>query len=252
MILEELEKELVSLNKKSENLKLEYVTLNDQIQNLEKEINKLKYKRANIGLELSNINHRILTVEENIYDLTQGDINDQFLKDFMKASCFCERGYTTNLNYVKISNNEMFACDGFKAIRIKSDNIPNKLKNTYIKWDSKRFFAKNIEKEIRYPNINFEQIIKNLMENYIYKIRTDNNDFYKVFNIEYTSSNDANIMILNDYISLNQKYLEIALNTFDKLENFDVYIVNKLREILLVNNRISIIILPMLLHKNED
>ncbi|AFK94259.1 MULTISPECIES: hypothetical protein [Thermoanaerobacterium] len=244
MILEELEKELKLLTNKAEKLEREHSELEEQIYDLEIEKN-------DIESELDEINHKINIIRQNINDFVNNN-TDPFVMDFIKASFFCEQRYETGLSYLKITNNEIIACDGYRAIAVKNNDIPNNLKNTFIKWNVRTSFAEKTERDMRYPNIDIKQIAKNVMENYIYKIRTDSNGFYKVFNIEYTSSNDVNIMILNDYIALNQKYLEIALNTFDKLENFDVYIVNKLREILLINNRISIIILPILLHKNED
>jgi hypothetical protein len=177
---------------------------------------------------------------------------EPFLKDFIIASYFCNRNEDSRpeLNYVNITNNELQAVDGMKAIIIRNSSIPDSLKNTKIKWDVRENFENNNGEYIE-SFIEIHKVFppKNEYTFAIGEISVE--DFYKKLKVN-SYSNEPYLEIVTietDWkIGVNKEYLDTALLAF-KGEKFSLKSISAVSPLLLENERKSVLVLPVRLKK---
>jgi len=75
--------------------------------------------------------------EQFARDKTKKPKND-FEKKFYQATHFCRKEFadTHYLSYVKVEKDRMVACNGFAAIIIKCNEVPENLTNKLVHWDA--------------------------------------------------------------------------------------------------------------------
>ncbi|WP_058953181.1 hypothetical protein [Clostridium tyrobutyricum] len=245
----ELDKQLIELNKK-------YYEYENFFERVECEIEDLKEERGALQRLISETNQKIKRNKRLIYGLEgfKIDKKDDFLIKFIKASYFCNHDdVCKSIDCVQIHDNYLLALDGYKAIIIRSNLIPDELKNKKIKWNVRENFKENIiedKREIIDPTELFDN--SKTHKKYIFKDITKN-DFLKRFTVGDIDEKYNNITIFkfNDmYIGINMEFIKKA---FICIENkFDVYVSSPVKPIVFQNNDVSILILPIRLTNYQD
>ena len=222
------DKELTS---KIENAENEQDDVENSMDNIEKEIDKIKSKMSVNKIKELN-----------------AKVDDQFTSDFIKASYFTATVYHKRpmLCLVNVSNNELQATDGYKAIIIKNNKIPEKLRNHMFKWNVRSNYENNIDySEKQFINL---QEIMSLKENIKYKISEVNtNNFYKTFKPEICSKDGKKVVILeykNFKIAFNKEFIDDALMILRE-EVFTIYLFSDKQPMIIRSKRMQILLLPM-------
>lgn len=229
-------------------LDYEYGECDEEIENLQdkKEIisNEMDNLEDNIGRLSKLLTNTIM--QERLRSVT--DIED-FKSDFVKTSIFCDKKFKRPLlEHVNITENELQAVDGYRAIVITNNNIPEELKNTKIHWTISENFKENIS-DIKLEFLDIERIIPK-KENAKYKIENISIDnFNSIFKVE----KEEHSTFITDLVKLSYKDLKIAFQEQYLKEafmvlgdtTFDIYFFNSVKPILIENKRIKIVLLPV-------
>lgn len=194
----------------------------------------------------------------NIEVLTGNEIIDNLIR----ASMFCTKSEKNVLKNVYISEDEMYAGNGFRRVIIRCNDIPSELKNKAIEWNKIYTLNENIvvadEYLIDYYNFMKEDIEmlkeKNKCIYYIELNRFIDDSLYKTVKVNQ-----------RDIVVLKKKDVKVAFNQSDliyALESFKTYYeTNPLIKIyfpdyinapiLIENENHSVIVLPKRLCNNE-
>lgn len=249
MYKEEIDKRLINLRKQLKDSNNQYYVVISEINDLEYEAQKLEKECEDLEREIEQLERKLINV--STLDLDNVFTGDEFRDSFIKASYFC-RKYSDvandKLEYVKIVNAKLFAIDGYRGIVINCSKIPQELKNTYIKWDTRENFKENIEKDIIwFYEIN--EIIDKAKSNIVCQVNAD--DFFKQLCVDTRFVGNREVAILefnNKRVAFNKKYLEELLMVFGKtiitihypeIKTSPIIIKNDIQEALLLPIRLS-------------
>jgi len=242
------------LNEKLAKLTVEYNTLNARYEEVVGEIEDLECEKTALEADLNSIEEEIESIKKQLLENTQ-DIKDPFESDFRKASRFASKdiGYSGVLENVIITNREIMACDGFKGIAIRSSNIPDKLKNTMIKWDVFYDFEKHTQKVTEENKLALKQLINETKESAKHVIKVSKNNFDDVFRPIYVKLPRYEILLLSYkgiYIGLQKDYISLLFRCMED-DDFDVYINSSDTAVVFEKPDTSIIILPVRMHESQ-
>jgi hypothetical protein len=241
---------IIDLDKKIIELSQEYKTLDSEYVQVTDEIEDLEYRQESLECRMNDIEEEIKEIKELMLSKMVEQLNietdDPFLKDFITASYFCDKDTRPVLCNVNITEDELQACDGYRAIIIKNTNIPINLKNTKIKWDIRESFEENInntDKEF----INLKTAYPD-KSTFTFKLEgLTSEDFYQKLNVDEPEEIDTCERVIihaGEDICVNKEYMDSGLLAF-KNEEFTLYASTKIAPIVLENERKSVIILPL-------
>lgn len=249
MNIAELERTITALSNETTELISEQEDISSQLEQLD----ELEQEYSDLETEIQQKENAIKKGKKLFYEASRSldtFTGDKFTDDFIKASYFASKeDVRPYLNYIKITGNQLIAIDGYRAIIIKNTNIPDELKNTFIKWHVRNNFKNYIEApDDRYPDVIkiFEDIKK--LNKKIAKVKAS--DFYSLLNVHDAKNQkgftcDVAILDIKDIkMALNKEYLDIALMCFGDSE-FDVYLSDSFSPIKLENENISEVVLPI-------
>ena len=93
-------------------------------------------------------------LDQLTYDLEVGE-KSEFLNAFLTASYFTPRGKNDEYSqYIQIKEDKLMAVDGNKGIIVKCSDVPEELRNKFIKWDVREKFEENaIEKDVDFEDV---------------------------------------------------------------------------------------------------
>jgi DNA repair exonuclease SbcCD ATPase subunit len=183
MINQDLDKKILKLTKEHRELSSAYDQVCEEIEELEYRQESLESRMDGIEEEIKDLKERMLITKIQQLDIKT---DDPFLKDFITASYFCIRSDESTrpiLCNVNITENELQACDGYRAIIIRNSDIPISLKNTKVKWDVRDNFEQHINSEDgEYMNLKSAYPVKDKLTFKLEDLSTD--DFYEKLNVE--------------------------------------------------------------------
>lgn len=225
-------------------------------ENVESEISELSNYLLRLEDEHNTITKEIKKIEKKLSDVELAKIDnlltgDEFRDAFIKCSYFCKKYCTENelYQYVIITKDFLLALDGYKALKVQCNSIPDKLKNTLIKWDVRANFKDNIEDSINKDLIeltctNIDEIItkvKNFNDNIINCTLEELKSKYLV-----EIKNDEPATLLFKYkensVGLNKEYYNILSVVF-RNEKATIYYPKTPYAPLLINNKNQLAIL---------
>lgn len=225
-------KDLKDLREELEETQEEYADVTSEIEdlswglsNLEYEQYRLKNKEIKLEKEIKDLEKQLMNKEFEELDNTL--TGDKFRDAFIKCSWFCSKyeNYNDLLTYVKITGKRLMATDGYRGIIVECNNIPENLKNTYIRWDVRNNFTENANPIVGASNY-LEVLDKRIQEcndNQILLI--NESKFKEMFYHESRKESDKNITILKHLdvkVAFNQDYLETILRAFKNMD-IEVY-----------------------------
>lgn len=249
MINQNLDKRIIELQK-------QYVKLGGRYDFLTEEIEDLETERENIGSKMELIEDELKTLKDRLINEKTEKLNietaDPFVRDFITASYFCNK-YPERpvLSCVNVTNNEIQAVDGYKAIIIKNSNIPEELKGKLIKWEARENFKDHILKS---PHGDFIELDKVYPKHEDCTFKLENlttNEFYDKLNVKFRENYyGGTIMTMNTNVTIgiNKEYLEMALLPF-KDETFNMYSGSPVEPIIFENEHKSVLVLPIRINK---
>lgn len=239
MDLNKLDSNLIELLREQQMIEGECEEIDNEIEEREMRRDCLESRAEGIESEISSIKKHMLEASFSI--------EDRFLQDFIKASWFCSKlDSCPSIQYVKITDDNLIALDGYKAIAIKTD-VPQELKNTFIKWDVRENFKEYIESIENYPDVKkvFEDAENKIVDTYF---NLTSEEFYKKFNAEKFKKpfyGDIWLIKCGDIETcFNKEYMNPALMALKGTE-FTLKINGETKPILLENERTKIIVLPI-------
>lgn len=245
MSIKENDSELLTLEKQYEELDDEFGSVGDEIEELQSKQSDIECSMEEIETRISIIRKKMLETEVEILNFETGD---KFTNDFMKASYFTARSNPSriSLQIVSIKENEIWALDGYRAIIITNNEIPENLKNTNIHWDIRENFEDNIFDE-KMSFIDIRNVIpkKDEAKYVIANITSEN--FDETFKSVLTGTKNYNIVKLyyKDFlIGARKEYLNDALMVL-KGKKFTVYFFTSVSPILIECDNMEIMILPV-------
>lgn len=239
MDLKELDSKLIELLKEQQIVEAECEEIEGEIEECEMRKDCLESRAEGIESEINSIKKRMLEASFNA--------ENKFLQDFIKASWFCSTVDSRSIvQYVRIVDDKLIALDGYKAIAIKTD-VPQELKNTFIKWDVRENFGKYIENIEQYPDVEkiFEDAENETIDTYFNVIPEE---FYEKFNAEKINEPFYGDVWLikcgNTEICFNKEYMNPALMAL-KGSEFTLKVGGEVKPIVLENEYMKIIVLPI-------
>ena len=172
-----------------------------------------------------------------------------FEKNFYLVAQFCRKQYDAHyLDYVKIENTRMIACNGYAAAIIKCNKIPENLVNKLVPWDLPDF---NNPITGEYPDI--DKIINNTKQNVSHLKLFSKSHIAKL--IDKTINEESmEIVIFNletVKIAINKKYLDYAMSCFKASESITVSWKDGKYPIVFENSNVTVLILPIRLQETS-
>lgn len=249
MINKNYDKRVIYLQKKYAILSGEYDSLTERIEDLQSDQEIVGSKMKDIEDELKTLKYRM--INEKIEELNI-ETDDPFVRDFILASYFCDKNFERPaLSCVNVTNDELQAVDGYKAIRIKNKSIPDELKGKLIKWDARENFENYILEEPHGEFIKLDKVYPK-HEDCTFKLENLTTDvFYDRLNVKFLEEHwSGTIMTMQTDVTIgvNKEYLEMALLPF-KGEAFNIYCGTPVEPILLENENKSVLLLPIRLSR---
>lgn len=243
MSIKNLDSQILELSRRYDKLYVQYSEIQEKLENLEDEKEDLSNEMDNIENRLKILKEKMLKEKSENLDITT---DDKFTLDFIKASYFTSKGEDASLKFqvVNITDTELQAVDGYKAIIINSNDIPDELKNTTIKWDTRTNFKDGIIK-LDEPFIDLKSIFR-CKEEFTEKIYNLNSEkFYSELKVKEVPEIHVDIMTPKNNTALFRKeYLDVALISL-KGQNFNVYYINENSPLFFESDSIKIIVLPV-------
>lgn len=241
----ELDEKLIELTKARNNLSSQYDALQEQIDDLEYEKDGINRKMDTVELRISDIKKKLLQSKvENINKFT----NNTFVNDFIRASYFAakEGDLPSQYYYINITETELIACDSGKmAVFIKSDYIPDNLKNTKIKWDARDNFEEHIDTNIR--AIDIKRLLEVTAETKVI-VRGCTVEMFSILVQAYPSEKldyAVNLSTAKACILVNKEYLDTALMAMQD-EVFEICTKGGITPIVFRGAKTTAMIMPML------
>lgn len=248
---EEILNKLVILRKKLGETKEEYRGVTSEIEdlswnldNLENEQYKLENKEIKLEKKIEELERQLRDKEFEELDNTL--TGDKFKDAFIKCSWFCRRYDNDNvdLSYVRIEDDRLLAIDGYKAIIVDCDNIPEELKNTFIKWDVRDGFANNIEER---PNtiLSIDDAIRKGKGNV--KIKMNEREFRE--KLHWKGKGKFEILEhKNKKVAFNKEYLNLVLRTFKCMDIIVYWPNSEYMPLVIKNENQEVMLLPVVLN----
>ncbi len=244
---------LLDIDSKINELTKELVPLNQRLEWVEGEIEDLEFEKDDIEADIAEIEGKIKKIKTNLIQTMAVDSDkftgDQFTDCFILASMFCDREDEQRpvFNHVYFTNTEMMATDTFRAIMISNLEIPETLQNKFVRWDTRSDFNSNaVVLTNSFPN--FKKLISDIVQRKpdIFN-DIEPSHFYNRFHMEQHSKSDEREIItlkLTEQVAFNKEYLDIALLCFGD-KPFSINFKSRLAPMLMYNENIQIVILPI-------
>ncbi|MCQ4924948.1 hypothetical protein NE686_17745 [Tissierella carlieri] len=244
--LEEIDNKLIELRKiYNENGGLMDDILAN-ISELEDDYKKLEKDNDIIEAEIKTLEKELTEGKFSEVDNTSN--GNKFRDLFIKSSYFCRRDdERLALAYVELKEKQLLALDGYKGIIIDCDYIPKELQNSYIKWNVRQDFEKEVIRELSSQRSNLDDIIENGKSSLIININQDEfmNKFHKK---TIQRQNGRNISVLEyegKKVAFNQKYLDIVIMVFHNMDIKVYYPRDKKSPMIIESSTQRVILLPV-------
>ncbi|HHV37871.1 MAG TPA: hypothetical protein GXX70_00050 [Tepidimicrobium sp.] len=232
----------------------EHADIEGRILDLEGDLFYLENEEAGIIKEIKDLKTRLSNmVVSEVDDTLTGD---EFRDAFIKCSWFCRRQAVLDdvvpywYEHIRITNSRLVGSDGYRAISIKCDSIPENLKNTYIRWDVRNNFTENANPTSIVGASNYLKTLDKLMQQYNDNkiLLINESKFKEMFYHESRKQSDKNIIILKLLgvkVAFNQDYLETMLRAFKNMD-IEVYCPECWHEPIMIRSQYqSALLLPM-------
>lgn len=236
----------------------EYNKLSEKYSDLDEEYYRVEAEKDCVEEQMNNIEENIEYIKSQLKKLDFEELDDNFNSEndfrncFIKASLFCcqDEGKDSNmmnrLKYIKITDNQLFACDGYKAIIVNCDNIPKDLQNTFIKYNIREDFENNIEINSPKDYVDLSKVIPSNFKETI--INTTINKFKEEIIYDTISSGNYELNLLKYKkvkVAFNKDYMDLIFKIFNK-DNFDVMFPDSsVSPILFENDKQKVLLLPV-------
>lgn len=246
MIDKNLDSEIIKLEQRHRELedRQEWIAL--EIDDLESEQNDIEYEMERIETSIAEIKKKMLM--QKIEELNN-ESDDKFTMDFIKASFFTNRwGYERPiLSVINVTDCELQALDGFRAIIIKNNDIPLELQNKRFNWKTRENFIENVS-NVKDEFINIKKIIPSKEEatHVIHRMTTEYfKKFLKCKLYEKEPSRNLVQLSYKDFkITFNEDYINDALMVL-KGSVFSVYFYSNVSPMYLETENMQIVVLPV-------
>ena len=247
---QELDAKLIELQKSR-------APIEREVERLEVEIEFLEDEKTDSENKLIDIDNQIKSIKKKFYEdkIKRLDVftDDQFTNDFIRASYFSNRDSedgSMSFNYVNVADSEIVACTGFMLIKINSDYIPDNLKNTRIKWDTRSDFEQHINHEVKsIPS--YKKILGEAEKTHrLVAEKVKASDFWQVVkDVAHTPETMymcamVKFKIGGLNITFNEEYLKTGLMGMGD-EEFAVYAHTDIAPMILQGIRTTVVLLPM-------
>ena len=245
----ELDHELIELQNEYKELDIRYGEIEAEIEELENDRDRVESQMNDIEKQIDHIKKEMMCVKIDALDI---ETDNKFTLDFIKASYFTARYNDARpvFQTVNITENELQACNGYKAIRIKNNEIPMELQNTKILWDVREKFEENINK-VEGDFIKLSNIFPD-PKDMKYKIEGINSEmFYEFFSAKEYGTNGTFKLFYEDFmIAFNKELLNDALIAL-KGTTFTVSFMTSVSPVILESGDIQVLVLPVRLLNSE-
>jgi len=240
----ELDQKLIKLTKERAVLSSRYDELDEQIFDVTEE-------RDNVERRMDTLDLRIYDIKKQLLQSRVKDINvftdDPFTNDFIRASYFAakEDDLPASFYYINLTENELIACNGGQiAVIIKSDCIPDNLKNTRIKWDARSGFEEHVDRKV--SAINIKKLLEVMADTELIVsdctagTLTDLVQVYPSGKLDYA----VKLNTAKARMTVNKEYLDTALMVMGD-EVFDICCKGGLTPIIFKSDRITATAMPI-------
>lgn len=264
MYKEEIDLKLIDLRKRLDENIEEYTDIEQEIDDLACQTSNLEDDRRTLETEYSILTKQIKNLETELIEAKSIELDntmtgDEFRNCFIKCSFFCRKyeGFNENhddpLRYVKIKENELRALDGCRGIIIRCNDIPDELRNTYIKWSTRDNFKDHIKKEDNYRALDLEKIIEEGKSSTEIKLKA--NEFLKSLLVktftDESNGKETGILQYGEKVAFNKKYLDTMLMPFKDMDITVYYPRNKYSPIVIQSDNQKAILLPIRLRNDN-
>lgn len=247
MLNERLEIAKIKLQKAQEKLRATQSEYNDLVNEYDSRIDDARSKidEAESKLEKARKEYEFLS-EQFARDKTKKPKND-FEKKFYQATHFCRKEFadTHYLSYVKVEKDRMVACNGFAAIIIKCNEIPENLTNKLVPWDA---IGDAIDfQKTKTKHLDLDKIINDAIQNASHSQAFSKSSLLEIIE-KIIKVEDYETAILNFAtvkIAINKKYLDYAMDCFEGTESFAINWKDEKSPIVFRNNDVTVLILPI-------
>lgn len=263
MYKEEIDLRLINIRKRLDENMEEYTDIEQEIDDLAWQMSDLEDNRRMLETEYSTLTKQIENLETELIEAKSIELDNtmtenEFRNSFIKCSFFCRKQvfndeYDDPLRHVKITENKLLAMDGSRGIIIKCDSIPDKLKNTYIKWCVRDDFEKYIEKEWDYNYFDLEKYIEESQSDI--KINLKQDKFLEKLLIKSKEGvSGKEIVILKYYnmkVAFDKRYIDTMLMDFEGMDITVYYPSDRYSSMVIESDNQKCILLPMRLDDSE-
>lgn len=245
---------LNKLTQEYSELEVRYEDIQCDIQNLMDEQNSIESEMNYVERDIQK--YRDLIEEKEIKETLDAidfvGAGDSFAKNFAIASCFAYKGIylgeDSGLRRVKIGHDQLMACDGHIGIAIRDVNIPDKIRNTFVKREicDKHELHIESENEINW-NLDLYEFLKCAKDGAKHRIKMTKDSFNEVFAPveQKTDSYDATVISCSGTrIGIQNSFLDLGLRCMGD-EEFEVYIQDPISAVVFENSKVSLLILPI-------
>lgn len=259
MYKEEISNRLIVLRGRLGDTQEEYRSVTSEIEDLTYDLNNLENEQYRLEKREIELENEIQELEKRLMDKEFEEIDNaltgnEFRDAFIKCSWFCRKydDDNTHLSYVRIEGGRLMATDGYRAIVVECDSIPEELKNTFIKWDVRDNFKDNTEIKPRDTLSFIDDVIKKGRGDI--KVGLNERVFKETFNYKTREESNSTIEILNYCgvkAAFNKEYLDTALKVFKDMDIKVYWPKTMLSPLIIENNNQKVVLLPVRLNTED-
>lgn len=236
---------------KIKKLKEDYKANENDILDIQWEISSYEDQISSLEVENSSIINEIEKLKESLKDIEFKGLDnkltgDSFRDSFIKASHFCAKYSELNssLLYVKITENELIGTDGYRGIIIKCDDIPNKLRNSFIKGIVRDNFEANIRKDTALKFYDIQKIIEKDISDIL--IELNERDFRNKLHLKDINNGKVSILEYNSLrVAFNKEFLETFMVVFKEMDLKVYFPKNELFPLVVKSKNQQALLLPV-------
>lgn len=246
------EQKLKILREKLEKANRRYSRAEEELEDAQSELDSAEAECNGYEEAVMQIEDEIKLMKVNKRFITEPEFYGSFEWCFYHAAMFCRHYDNRNpgMRCVNVRENCITGCDGYTAIRIICNAIPEGLKSKLYMWDTIDFDSA-IPQEHEYMNIDkvFAESIENskasktMTKEQIESLMLGEG---VVLSKEVSADRTMNVFVLgNENMAANKDYIEKAIKCFKPGESIEVMWNNCISPIIFRNEMMDIMILPM-------
>jgi hypothetical protein len=240
------------LNEKLIKAKVKYAAAEEYLEVAQSDFDEAEEEMMNLEELISGIKKENEFLKLNERYLSVPDSDGSFEWCFYYASLFCNHFNEDRpmLMHVNVLDDKLQGCDGYTAIDIKCNCIPENLKHKLIPWDTMDFL-KIVPNEYKYLNV--DEVISEAIQNSSKNQTLSKEQIERIMLGDGVLSSEENDIGLTKNVFLlgtikmaaNKDYLERALKCFKSGEQIKLMWDSPISPVIFVNDRINAIVLPI-------